>query len=144
MSSTEQATTSSTSNSQLIIDAQADYTKITGIDLSKNSLAAELELSNSPHGVLQLLQERMKAFKIDRDRNQRLIDCLSPTVSVIQAFPGVLGEVVGGLVSEQVPSYESFNPTFSGPRPPSERFVCCDRCSPCCTSFEYALQPVYL
>lgn len=101
MSSAGQATSSSTSNSQLIIDALADYTNITGIDLSNNSFAAELELSNSPQGVLHLLQERMKASKVDQDGNQRLIDCLSPTVSVLQAFSGILGEVVGGLVSER-------------------------------------------
>jgi hypothetical protein len=80
MSSIEQATSSSTSNSQLIIDALADYTNITGIDLSKNSFAAELELSNSPQDILQLLQEREKAFEEYRDGNQRLIDCLSSTV----------------------------------------------------------------
>jgi hypothetical protein len=101
MSSTEQATSSSTSNSQLIIDALADYTNITGIDLSKNPFAAELELSNSPQGILQLLQEREKAFEEYRDGNQKLIDCLNPTVSVLQAFSGILGEVAGGLVSER-------------------------------------------
>jgi len=100
MSSAEKAT-SSTSNSQLIIDALADYTKITGIDLSKNSFAAELELSNSSQDILQLLQEREKAFEEYRDGNQRLIDCLSSTMSVLQAFSGIVGEVVGGLVSER-------------------------------------------
>jgi hypothetical protein len=102
MSSAGQATSSSTSNSQLIIDALADYTNITGIDLSKNSFAAELELSNSPQGIiLQSLQEREKAFEEYRDGNRRLIDCLSSTVSVLQAFSGILGEVVGGQVSER-------------------------------------------
>ena|SRR5712691_3427276 len=103
MSSAEQAT-SSASNSQLIIDALADYTKITGIDLSKNSFAAELELSNSTQDILQLLQEREKAFEEYRDGNQRLIGCLSSTVSVLQAFSGILGEVVGALVSERTPA----------------------------------------
>ena len=101
MSSVGQATSSSTSNSQLIIDALADYTKITGIDLSKNPFAAELELSNSPQAILHLLQERMKAFKVDQDGIQRLIDCLGSTVSILPAFSRVLGEVVGGLVRER-------------------------------------------
>jgi hypothetical protein len=101
MSSAGQATSSSTSNSQLIIDALADYTNITGIDLSNNSFAAELELSNSPQGTLHLLQERMKASKVYQDGNQRLIDHLSSTAIILQAFSGVLGEVVGGLVSER-------------------------------------------
>ena len=101
MSSAGQATSSSTSNSQLIIGALADFTKTTGIDLSENSFAVELELSNSPQRISQLLQERMKAFEEYRDGDRRLIDCLSSTMSVLQAFSGILGEVVGALVSER-------------------------------------------
>ena len=119
MSSVGQAT-SSTSNSQLIIDALADFTKITGTDLSENPFAAELELLDSPQGILHSLEERVKASKADQDGNQRLIDCISSTASVLQAFSGMLGEVVGNLVSERhVPSYESFNLASSGPRPAS-------------------------
>ena len=100
MSSTEQPTSSTSSNSniQLITDALANYAKITGIDLSKNPFAAVLEQSNSPEAILQLLQEREKAFKEYRDGNRRLINCLSPAVNVIQAFSGILGEAVS-LVS---------------------------------------------
>jgi hypothetical protein len=82
----------------LIIDALADYAKITGIDLSKNPFAAALEQSNSPEAILQLLQGREKAFKEYRDGNRRLISCLSPAVKVLQAFSGILGEAVS-LVS---------------------------------------------
>src|SRR5258708_16347179 len=96
MSSTEQPTpsTSSNSNIQLITDALANYARITGIDLSKSPFAAALEQSDSPEAILQLLQEREKAFKEYRDGNRRLINCLSPAVNVIQAFSGVLGEAV--------------------------------------------------
>ena len=97
MSSTGQ-TTSSASNIQLIVDALADYAKITGIDLSKNPFAAALEQSSSPETILELLREREKAFKEYRDGNRKLISCLSPAVKVIQAFSGVLGEAVN-LVS---------------------------------------------
>jgi hypothetical protein len=97
MSSTGQAI-SSTSNFQLIIDALADYAKITGIDLSNNPFAAMLEHSNSPEAILQLLQERERAFKEYRDGDRRLISCLSPMVNVLQAFSGILGDVVS-LVS---------------------------------------------
>jgi hypothetical protein len=100
MSSAGQATSSSTSNSQLIINAFAEYTKITGTDLSETPFAAKLEHTNSPQGVLQLLQEREKAFKEYRDGNQGLINCLSSTVMVLQPFSGILGEVAG-LVSER-------------------------------------------
>ena len=90
--------TSSTSNVQLIIDALADYAKITGIDLSKNSFADALKQSNSPEAILQLLQGREKAFKEYRDGNRRLISCLIPAVNVIHAFSGILGNAIS-LVS---------------------------------------------
>ena len=100
MSSTEQPTpsTSSNSNIQLITDALANYARITGIDLSKGPFAATLEQSNSPEAIFQLLQEREKAFREYRDGNRRLINCLSPAVNVIQAFSDTLGEAVS-LVS---------------------------------------------
>jgi hypothetical protein len=96
MSSTGQAASStpSTSNIQLITDALADYAKITGVDLSKNPFASAIEQSNSPEDILELLQEREKAFEEYRDNNRRLINCLSPAVKVIQAFSGILGAAV--------------------------------------------------
>ena len=91
MSSTAQPTTSS-SNVQPIIDAAlADYAKITGIELSKSPFAAMLEKSDSPQAILALLQERQKAFETYRDRNRRLIRCLSPAVEVFHGFSGIFG-----------------------------------------------------
>jgi hypothetical protein len=100
MSSTVQATSStpSTANIQLITDALVVYSKITGVDLSKNPFSAAIENANSPGAILELLQEREKAFKDYRERNRGLISCISPAVNVIQAFSGVLGEAVS-LVS---------------------------------------------
>ena len=100
MSSTVQATSSksSTLNTQLITDALVDYARITGIDLSKNPFATAIEQANSPETILELLQEREKAFKEYREGNRRLISCISPAVKVIQAFSGVFGEAVS-LVS---------------------------------------------
>ena len=100
MSSTVQATssTSTSSNIPLITDALVDYATITGIDLSKNPFAATIERTDSPSAILELLQEREKAFKDYREGNRRLISSLTPAVNVIQAFSGVLGEV-SNLVS---------------------------------------------
>ena len=89
-------TVSSTSNIQLIIDdALAGYAKITGIDLSDCPFAAALEQSSSPEDILQLLQGREMAFKEYRDGDRRLIGCLSPSVKVLQAFSGIMGEAAG-------------------------------------------------
>jgi hypothetical protein len=82
----------------LITGALVDYAKITGIDLSKNPFTAVIELANSPGDILELLQEREKAFKDYREGNPRLISCLSPVVNAIQAFSGILGEAAS-LVS---------------------------------------------
>ena len=76
----------------------ADYAKQTGIDLAKNPFAEKIELSNSPEAILELLQEREKAFKEYREGNRRLITCLTPAVTVLHAFSGILGEAVS-LVS---------------------------------------------
>jgi len=145
MSSTRtgQATssTSSTSNIILITNALANYAKITGVDLSKNPFAAEIEQWNSPEAILELLQEREKSFKEYRDNDRRLINCLTPAVRVIQTFSGILGEAVT-LVSHKLNTIcLLFKRTSSGPLSPSEGFVCWDRCSPRCTSLEYALYP---
>jgi hypothetical protein len=78
----------------LITNALADYAKVTGVDLSRNPFAAAIELSSSPEAILELLQEREKAFKEYRDNNRRLINCITPAVKVIQAFSGILGEAV--------------------------------------------------
>ena len=91
MSSTAQAT----SNFQSIINAAlADYAKQTGIDLTRNPFAEKIELSNSPEAILDLLQEREKAFKEYREGNRRLISRISPAVKVLHAFSGILSEAV--------------------------------------------------
>ena len=110
MSSTEQAT-SSNSNFRLIVDALADYVKLTGIDISNSPFAQSLALSNSPQAILELLEEREKAFKEYRDRNRRLISSISPVVEVIHAFSGTLSQLVSlvsntyyGLLPRHLPS----------------------------------------
>ncbi len=80
------------SNLQVIIDALADYADQTGTDLSQNPFAAKIQHFNTPDAILELLQEREKAFKEYRDANRGLIDCLSPAVRVLHAFSGTLGE----------------------------------------------------
>ena len=99
MSSIGQAASSfstppSPSNFQLIINAVADYAKQTGIDLVENPFAKKIELSNSPEDILELLQEREKAFKEYREGNRRLIACLTPAVTILHAFSRILGEAV--------------------------------------------------
>ena len=98
MSSTQQAT-STASNYQLIVNALADYAKITGVDLYNNPFATVLEQSNSPEAILQLLQGRQRAFMEYRDGNRRLLTYLSPAVKVLQAFSGIAVSLVSHTYS---------------------------------------------
>ena len=93
MSSTGRTTTPN-SNLRLINDALAEYASQTGTDLSKNPFSEKIEHCNTPDAILELLQEREKAFKEYRDANRKIIDCLSPTVRVLHAFSGTLGEAL--------------------------------------------------
>ena len=86
--------TTSTSNVQFVTNALVEYTKITGIDLSNDPFAAAIEQANSLDAILELLQEREKAFKDYREENRNLISYLRPALNVIQAFSGILGEAV--------------------------------------------------
>jgi hypothetical protein len=86
--------TIASSNSQRIIKALDDYTKLTGVDLSMNAFAEKIQPSSSPDAILELLQERGKASKEYRGAYRRLIDYLSPVVRVLHTFSGTLGEAL--------------------------------------------------
>jgi hypothetical protein len=143
MSSTGQAT-SSTSNFQFIIDAAlADYTRVTGADLCNTPFATAIQQSNSPEAILQLLHEREKSFKEYREGNRKLINCLTTAVKIFQALSGILGEAVG-QVSCACHPVTLLTMTSSDPTPTGKRLVCCHRYSPCCASFPYVFQPAPL
>lgn len=101
-------TTISCSNLQLIIDAAlAEYSNQTGIDLSQEPFSEKLERSNTPGAILELLQEREKAFKEYRNGNRRLINSLGPAVRVLHVFSRLLGEAINQAVSHLC-TYVSF------------------------------------
>ncbi len=128
--------TSSTSNVQFIIDAAlAEYAKITGTDLSKTPFAVALEQSNSPELILQLLQDREKAFDEYRDGNSRLMKSVSFAVKLIQPFTAIIREALG-QVSRTCHSMTLLTVASSGPLPTNECSICRHRCSLCCMSLE--------
>ena len=85
-------------NIKLIINALTDYAKETGVDLSENPFAAQLEQASSPEDILQLLEGQEEAFKGYREGNRRLTNFLNPAVKVLHGFSGILSAAVG-LVS---------------------------------------------
>jgi fungal STAND N-terminal Goodbye domain len=135
MSSAQRAV-SSAENVKLVIDALDDYAKETGKDLSSNPFADKFQQSNSPEDILQLLEEREKAFKEYREGNRRLINCLNPAVKVLYAFSGILGQAAS-LVSQPCRLVRLLMQLSSDPLPTSKRLVCWDRYSSQRTSLEY-------
>jgi hypothetical protein len=89
----------SSSTFKLILDnALRDYTKKTGIDLTKYDFAKQIEGWNSPDEVLRLFEKKERQFKEHREGNMRLIKWITPVVQVVHVLSGCLAESVG-LVS---------------------------------------------
>ena len=88
------------SNFQSILVAVDKYAEKTGTNLKDNPFANEIKDCDSPDAVLLLLQEDLKAFKDYRDKNRKLLDCLSPVVQFVHVFSRILGEAAG-LVSHE-------------------------------------------
>jgi hypothetical protein len=86
------------SNLQFLVDAALrDYTNLTKIDLSHNPFAEIIQHLSSPDEILELIEEREKAFKEYREGNRRLMRCLSPAVRVLHACSGIIGEAVSAV-----------------------------------------------
>jgi len=132
------------SNSQLLIDALGDYAKLTGVDLSNNPFAEKLQRGNTADGILELLQEREKAFKEYRDGNRRLITSVSPAIRVLHAFSRILGEAIS-LVSHIFTSLSRWNfcanilnnVILLGPLPTGKGRLYRHRCSPSRTPLQH-------
>ena len=119
------STPPSQANFQLIIDALADYANLTGINLSDNPFSDKVQVSSSPGYILELLEEREKAFKEYREGSRRLISCLSPVVRVVHAFSGILGEAVT-LVSQSYSIAFLFDPNFDRLHSPRQKLSLLD------------------
>jgi len=76
-----------------------------GIDSAQSPFAEELQRTNTPNDILNLLQQRENAFIRYRNRNRTLINCFSPAVRVLHIFSEKLGDVASlvNLLSLFVP-----------------------------------------
>jgi hypothetical protein len=91
-------TAASTSNFQLIFNnALKAYEKRTKKDLLAHPLAAQLQACNSPGDILSILQQQAQGLDQSQS-SDRWTKWLDPTVNVLYALSGTLGEGVG-LVS---------------------------------------------
>ncbi|KAH9965608.1 hypothetical protein BGW80DRAFT_1254906 [Lactifluus volemus] len=81
-------------NFQLISKALSNYSKQTGIDLTKNPFTDQFHRCNSAKAISQLLQDRAKAFETYRNEYRRLINCLGPAFRFLHVFSGTLGDAL--------------------------------------------------
>ncbi|KAH9959278.1 hypothetical protein BC827DRAFT_1269037 [Russula dissimulans] len=95
-----QPTPSSSSNFQPIFnDALKAYQKRTKHNLLEHPLAAQLQACNSTTTILALLHQQVQEFSQSRTNDERLSKWLDPTVNVLYALSGKLGEGVGLVFS---------------------------------------------
>jgi hypothetical protein len=90
---------SSSSNFQSVFNTALEaYEKKTKCKLLTHPLATQLQSCNSPIAILSVLQDLVQKFDRRRSSDKRLTDWLNPTVNVLYAFSGFIGQGVG-LVS---------------------------------------------
>lgn len=82
------------------------YEKKTKSKLLIHPLAAQLQSCDSPAAILSVLQDMTRKFDRRRRSDQRLSNCLYPTVKVLYALSSTLGGVVS-LVSLNLLSSEN-------------------------------------
>ena len=81
------------SSFQSIFDAAlSDYARQTGIDLATYPFAQTVQNSHSADAILDLLQDKAEEFRIYRDGNRKLINCLKPIVQVLYAASEFLAQ----------------------------------------------------
>ncbi len=91
-----QSTSASSSNFQVIFNnALKAYQKRTKKDLLKHPFADQLEACDSPSSILTVLQQQVQDLDESQRNNEWLTKWLDPTVNVLHAFSGILGEGVG-------------------------------------------------
>jgi hypothetical protein len=90
---------SSSSNFQSVFNVALDaYESKTESSLLTHPLAAELQSCDSPTAILSILQDLTQQFDRRHRGDQRLTSWLNPTINVLYAFSGTIGQGVG-LVS---------------------------------------------
>jgi hypothetical protein len=101
MSSSNQAAGPSRSNNNFLAIFQAalsEYETVTGKSLLTHPFATQLESCGNPQAVLSVLRTQAEAFTKFRNRNEKLMAWLDPTVNILFTFSSTLGEGIG-LVS---------------------------------------------
>jgi hypothetical protein len=112
MSASNQAVGPSTDNFTAIFSAASDkYLRVTGKRLDTHPFAAQLDTCHNPEAVSNLLRTQAHAFSKFHKGDEKLMAWLNPTVNILFAFSGTLGEGIG-LVSRIIHSVRLFLMTW--------------------------------
>ena len=75
--------------------ALKEYKKQTKKDIASHPLATELKSCDSPNAVLTVLQSQVQKFDSSESASERWSKLLDPTVNVLYAFSGFIGNITG-------------------------------------------------
>ncbi|KAN0141757.1 hypothetical protein V8E53_000219 [Lactarius tabidus] len=87
--------TSSPNFETIFADALEKYKKRTKKDIATHSLAAEIQSCKSPKAVLAVLQTQIQTFDPSPSANERWTSMLDPTITVLFALSGFVGNIAG-------------------------------------------------
>ena len=90
--------TSSASFETIFTDASKEYKRQTKRDIASHPLATRLQSCDSPQAVLAVLRDQVQKFDQSQSVDEKWVKWVDPTVNVLYAFSGTLGNGVG-LVS---------------------------------------------
>ena len=94
--STEPSTSTSHSNFVSIFNVALEtYRHKTKHDLASHPLLPSLQSCDSPEAILSVLREKIPAFSESKNGDDGLTKWVIPTVNVVFAFSGTLGQGVG-------------------------------------------------
>ena len=82
-------------------NALQDYTKQTGVDLTKYDFTSQFQRCGSLDEVCMLLRDKIRMFKEYRDGNRKLAAWIIPVMQFVHVFAGFLGETTS-IVSRKV------------------------------------------
>ncbi|KAN0141688.1 hypothetical protein V8E53_000150 [Lactarius tabidus] len=90
------STSTSNPNFETIFaDALEKYKKRTKKDIAAHSLAADIQSCKSPKAVLTILQTQVQTFDPSPSANERWTSMLDPTITVLFALSGFVGNIAG-------------------------------------------------
>ena len=98
MSQNPSTSASSTSFETIFNAALEEYERKTKKNIASHPLAAHIKSCDSPSAILAVLRAQVQESDKSQSADERLTKWLDPTVNVLCAFSGILGNAVGLVI----------------------------------------------